>query len=106
MRVVAIWASLFLAQSSRFISNGLDIQDGLSASWIPVVINTGVKVKRGNLAEPSCEELRAMWRYSKRQSKASEITNKLPIYRDPFSYNTWETYPGRTLPSYNVRGTV
>lgn len=101
MRVVAIWASLFLAQSSRFITSGLDIQDGLSASWIPVVINTGVKAKRGNVAEPSCEELLAMWRFSKRQSKTSELTNKLPIYRDPFSYNIWETYSSQTSPSHN-----
>lgn len=45
-----------------------------------------------NSHEPSCEELRAMWRFSKRQSRASEITNEIPTYRDPFSYNVWEPY--------------
>lgn len=42
--------------------------------------------------EPSCEELRAMWRFSKRQSRASEITNEIPTYHDPFTYNIWDMY--------------
>ncbi|XP_066993292.2 uncharacterized protein [Anabrus simplex] len=42
--------------------------------------------------EPSCEELRAMWRFSKRQSRASEITNEISTYRDPFAYNVWEPH--------------
>lgn len=47
----------------------------------------------GSIAgEPSCEQLRAMWRYSKRQSRATEITNEIPTYRDPFVYNVWEPY--------------
>jgi hypothetical protein len=45
-----------------------------------------------NMHEPSCEELRAMWRFSKRQSRASEITNEIPTYHDPFTYNIWEPY--------------
>ncbi|KAK9497423.1 hypothetical protein O3M35_004133 [Rhynocoris fuscipes] len=45
--------------------------------------------------EPSCEELRAMWRYSKRQSRAAEITNEIPTYRDPFAFNVWEDYTAR-----------
>jgi hypothetical protein len=43
-----------------------------------------------NLHEPSCEELRAMWQFSKRQSRASEITNEIPTYHDPFTYNVWD----------------
>ncbi|XP_034940104.1 uncharacterized protein [Chelonus insularis] len=58
---------------------------------------------RRNKAEPTCEELRAMWRYSKRQSRAAEITNDLPMYRDPFSYNVWESYPVRSTVSSNYR---
>lgn len=45
-----------------------------------------------NSHEPSCEELRAMWIFSKRQSRASEMTNDFPTYRDPFAFNAWETY--------------
>ncbi len=36
--------------------------------------------------EPSCEQLRAMWRASKRQSRAAEMTNEIPKLRDPFVY--------------------
>lgn len=42
--------------------------------------------------EPTCDELRAMWRFSKRQSRAAEITNEIPTYRDPFAFNVWEDY--------------
>lgn len=45
-----------------------------------------------NLNEPSCEELRAMWQFSRRQSRASEITNEIPTYHDPFSMNVWDPY--------------
>uniref|UniRef100_A0A0R3P1F7 Uncharacterized protein n=1 Tax=Drosophila pseudoobscura pseudoobscura TaxID=46245 RepID=A0A0R3P1F7_DROPS len=40
--------------------------------------------------EPTCEQLRAMWIFSKRQSRAAEITNEIPTYRDPFTYNVWD----------------
>ncbi|XP_017769289.1 PREDICTED: uncharacterized protein LOC108557326 isoform X2 [Nicrophorus vespilloides] len=46
--------------------------------------------------EPTCEELKAMWRFSKRQSRAAEITNEIPTYRDPFAYNVWEPYYARS----------
>ncbi|XP_034240425.1 uncharacterized protein LOC117644869 isoform X1 [Thrips palmi] len=41
--------------------------------------------------EPSCDQLRAMWRFSKRQSRAAQITNEIPTYRDPFAYPIWES---------------
>lgn len=47
-------------------------------------------------SEPSCEELKAMWRFSKRQSRAAEVTNEIPTYRDPFSYNVWNPYYARS----------
>lgn len=46
-----------------------------------------------NVKEPTCEELRTMWRFSKRQSRAAEMTNAIPTYRDPFVYNEWDTMP-------------
>ncbi|XP_055679300.1 uncharacterized protein LOC129787605 isoform X2 [Lutzomyia longipalpis] len=46
--------------------------------------------RMGSAHEPTCEELRAMWRFSKRQSRAAEITNEIPTYRDPFAFNVWE----------------
>nr|XP_023011810.1 uncharacterized protein LOC111502074 [Leptinotarsa decemlineata] len=51
-----------------------------------------VTTKNGVAAEPTCEELKAMWRFSKRQSRAAEITNEIPMYRDPFMDNVWEPY--------------
>ncbi|KAI9556903.1 hypothetical protein GHT06_016697 [Daphnia sinensis] len=35
--------------------------------------------------EPSCEQLRQMWRQSKRHSRAAETTNEIPQYADPFA---------------------
>ncbi|KAL7726678.1 hypothetical protein ACLKA6_012759 [Drosophila palustris] len=55
--------------------------------------------------EPSCEELRAMWIFSKRQSRAAEITNEIPTYRDPFTYNVWEPlYPKLQNARINANG--
>ena len=50
--------------------------------------------------EPSCEQLREMWRQSKRHSRAAEATNEIPQYADPFAraaspYATqWAALPG------------
>ncbi|XP_055922512.1 uncharacterized protein LOC129953384 [Eupeodes corollae] len=54
--------------------------------------------------EPSCEELRAMWIFSKRQSRAAEMSNEIPTYRDPFAYNVWEPMynPGRGIGSRTI----
>lgn len=54
--------------------------------------------------EPSCEELRAMWIFSKRQSRAAEMSNEIPTYRDPFVYNVWDPiYPtGRGIGSRTI----
>ncbi|XP_055313787.1 uncharacterized protein LOC129575024 isoform X3 [Sitodiplosis mosellana] len=61
-----------------------------------------------NEHEPSCEELKAMWRFSRRQSRTSEMSNELPTYRDPFKHNIWDPYyptmrsvnRGRATPRY------
>nr|XP_022907763.1 uncharacterized protein LOC111419214 [Onthophagus taurus] len=62
--------------------------------------STGSKEANG---EPTCEELKAMWRFSKRQSRAAEITNEIPTYRDPFSYNVWEPYYARSRSGGGMR---
>ncbi|XP_012156203.1 uncharacterized protein LOC101454621 [Ceratitis capitata] len=46
--------------------------------------------------EPTCEQLRAMWIFSKRQSRAAEVTNEIPTYRDPFVYNVWDPFYSST----------
>ena len=35
--------------------------------------------------EPTCDQLRTMWRLSKRHSRAAENTNEIPQYVDPFA---------------------
>ncbi|KAH8360718.1 hypothetical protein KR200_000913, partial [Drosophila serrata] len=59
-----------------------------------------------NSQEPTCEQLRAMWIFSKRQSRAAEITNEIPTYRDPFTYNVWEPlyFNSRMLGSLRMGG--
>ncbi|KAH1023668.1 uncharacterized protein LOC109541154 [Dendroctonus ponderosae] len=54
--------------------------------------NSGEVAKIGIQPEPTCEELKAMWRFSKRQSRAAELTNELPMYPDPFAENVWQNY--------------
>ncbi|XP_066601183.1 uncharacterized protein [Prorops nasuta] len=95
MQVVAgVWATLILVHSSKLLVSCVDgwYIDPMSSQT--TMISAEVE-KRANIAEPTCEELRAMWRYSKRQSRAAETTNELPMYRDPFTYNVWEVYPDR-----------
>lgn len=61
----------------------------LSSEYVPGESNSGANSLQN---EPTCEELREMWRFSKRQSRAAEITNEIPTYRDPFAHNVWEEY--------------
>ncbi|KAJ2941063.1 hypothetical protein O0L34_g13192 [Tuta absoluta] len=42
--------------------------------------------------EPSCDQLKAMWRFSKRQARAPEIMNEVNSYRDPLMFNEWPVY--------------
>ena len=107
MHIVAVWVTIILAHSSRVLVVGDQAQyisplSSQRTTFSEIVYND----KRANMAEPSCEELRAMWRYSKRQSRAAETTNELPMYRDPFSYNVWETYPSRSQSSLGYRGNI
>ena len=104
MHVVAVWVTIVLAHSSRLLVVG-DQSQYISplSSQRTAFSEIDHSNKRANMAEPTCEELRAMWRYSKRQSRAAETTNELPMYRDPFSYNIWETYPSRSQ-SLGYRG--
>lgn len=44
------------------------------------------------LKEPSCNQLKIMWRFSMRQSRIAEITNRYPMYRDPFAHTQWDEF--------------
>lgn len=105
MQIVAVWITIILAHSSRVLVVGDQAHyiNPLS-SQRTALSEIGYSDKRAHMAEPTCEELRAMWRYSKRQSRAAEATNDLPMYRDPFSYNIWESYPSRSHSWHGYRG--
>lgn len=118
MHISEIWASLVLAHTSTLLLVGSQYvgpfpgqrltqqqqQQHQAAVAAAQAQEFGYSDKRAStMAEPTCEELRAMWRYSKRQSRAAESTNELPVYRDPFSYNVWEAYPSRS-PTTGYRG--
>ncbi|XP_044765729.1 uncharacterized protein LOC123321987 [Coccinella septempunctata] len=65
------------------------------ASYLPtreIQRGPGEVARHGIAPEPSCEELKAMWRLSKRQSRASELTNEVPTFEDPFTHNIWPPY--------------
>jgi len=57
--------------------------------------------------EPSCEELRAMWRYSKREARRATSTNQLPRTR-PYRYGRLRPFAavGSYGPRVPVYGTV
>lgn len=92
--ISCLWAQsskIAIAASEELYRQTFNDPLATSSTGTEIVI---VERKAGNnIAEPTCEELRAMWRYSKRQSRAAEKSNELPMYRDPFSYNIWETRP-------------
>ncbi|XP_043598195.1 uncharacterized protein LOC122574557 isoform X1 [Bombus pyrosoma] len=100
MRTVAVWTAFVLAYSSSPFVAGIRYIDPIS----PQSGNTGIAEKRVDLTEPTCEELRAMWRYTKRQSRAAKTTTGYSLYPDPFSYNVWKSYPERPKSLHTHRG--
>ncbi|XP_006619257.1 uncharacterized protein LOC102675054 isoform X1 [Apis dorsata] len=101
MRTVAVWTAFVLAYSSTPFVTGIRYIDPISAQSG----NTGdIAEKRVDLTEPTCEELRAMWRYTKRQSRAAKTTTGYSLYPDPFSYNVWKSYSEYSKPNLNYRG--
>ncbi|OAD54946.1 hypothetical protein WN48_05826, partial [Eufriesea mexicana] len=101
MRTVAVWTAFVLAYSSSPFVAGIRYIDSISAQSG----NTGdIAEKHVGLTEPTCDELRAMWRYTKRQSRAAKTSTGYPLYHDPFSYNDWKSYSERSKLSLNYRG--
>ena len=85
--------SLTLASSAPSPDNGGPASNSVGSA--PGSGEVALPMKDSNWLkgyEPSCDELRAMWRFSKRQSRASEITNEIPTFRgdpSPFALNLW-----------------
>ncbi|KZC05690.1 hypothetical protein WN55_04630 [Dufourea novaeangliae] len=102
MRTVAVWTAFVLAYSSSPLVAGIRYIDPISTQS---GTTTGdIAEKRVDLTEPTCEELRAMWRYTKRQSRAAKTTTGYSLYSDPFSYNMWNRNSERAKPPLNYRG--
>lgn len=101
MRTVAVWTAFVLAYSSSPFVTGIRYIDPIS----PQSGNTGdIAEKRVDLTEPTCEELRAMWRNTKRQSRAAKTTTGYSLYPDPFSFKVWKSYSERSKPPLNYLG--
>ncbi|XP_018362325.1 PREDICTED: uncharacterized protein LOC108760722 [Trachymyrmex cornetzi] len=81
MRSAAVCIAFVLTYTSGSFVAGLRYIDPQAGS------NGDIGNKRLDLTEPSCDELRAMWRYTKRQIRAAKSTNGYPMY--PFNSNLW-----------------
>lgn len=44
------------------------------------------------LDEPSCLELRLMWRTYQRQNQLAQSANNIPMAFDPFAFSAWDDY--------------
>lgn len=44
------------------------------------------------LDEPSCLELRLMWRTYQRQTQLAQSANNIPMAFNPFAFSAWEDY--------------
>ncbi|KAG7208729.1 hypothetical protein KM043_014925 [Ampulex compressa] len=101
MRAVTVWTALVLACSSRVLVSGIRYFDPIAPQTASI---REIAEKRVELTEPTCEELRAMWRYTKRQSRAAKTTSGYPVYPQPFTYNMWQAYPDHSKTSFAYRG--
>ncbi|KAH0956538.1 hypothetical protein HN011_002712 [Eciton burchellii] len=100
MRAAAVCIALVLTCTSESFIAATRYIDPQAAS------SGDIGDKRVDLTEPSCDELRAMWRYTKRQSRAAKTTNGYPMYPPPFYSNLWHgvAFPDRTKFSMGYRG--
>ncbi|XP_014606622.1 PREDICTED: uncharacterized protein LOC106788136 isoform X2 [Polistes canadensis] len=100
MHVTALWTAFILAQSSRLLVEGIRPRyvDSMSTQMTEVGDNP-----MDDIREPTCKELRTIWRYTKRQSRAIQVMNKLPFLQDFFAYDAWNNYPAPPQPSVDYR---
>ncbi|KAK2589195.1 hypothetical protein KPH14_002006 [Odynerus spinipes] len=95
MHMTAIWTAFILAQSSGLLV------EGIRSRHVDLLSTAQIAEVDGNPAdnrEPTCKELRVMWRYTKRQSRAIRVMNELPFIPDPYVYKAWKNYPAQPQP--------
>ncbi|XP_076241240.1 uncharacterized protein LOC143183559 [Calliopsis andreniformis] len=101
MRTVAVWTAFVLVYSSSPLVASIRYTDPIPGQSG----NTGDLIeKHADPNEPTCEELRAMWRYTKRQSRAAKSSRGYSIYSDRFPYDMWNPYSGRPKLTPNYQG--
>lgn len=92
MRSATVCIAFVLTCTSGSFVAGMRYIDPLPGS------NGDIGNKRVDLAsEPSCDELRAMWRYTKRQNRAAKTNSGYPTYS--YNPNIWPSaagFPDRT----------
>ncbi|XP_025156522.1 uncharacterized protein LOC105187121 isoform X2 [Harpegnathos saltator] len=101
MRTAAVCIAFVVTCTSGSFVAAIRYMDPMS----PQPGNNGdIGDKRMDLMEPSCDELRAMWRYTKRQSRAVAKSNAYPLYPDSRLLNIWPKHPDRTKAGTIYRG--
>lgn len=93
MHRAKIWTGLILARMSTLLLVSTDYLGPFSGqSYIQQQKLQNHQQARGddenikgtNDFVPSCTQLKALWRYSKRQGRAAEETNSVPVHRVHF----------------------
>ncbi|KAF7390916.1 hypothetical protein HZH66_009396 [Vespula vulgaris] len=100
MYMTALWIAFILAQSSRLLVEGIR-SHYVDSTQIAEINEMGDNPADNR--EPTCKELRTMWRYTKRQSRAIQVMNKLPFVQDFFAYNAWKNYQAPPQPPLDYR---
>lgn len=95
MRTVAVCIAFVVTCTSESFVAAIRYMDPMSPQ---PGSNGDIGDKRMDLIEPSCDELRAMWRYTKRQSRATRGNGYSTIYQEPGGFlKIWPPkYPDRT----------
>lgn len=73
------------AKEQRASSNKVKAQQSAGGEYVP----EAGPWSSTSATEPTCEQLREMWRQSKRHSRAAEATNEIPQYNDPFARSVY-----------------
>ncbi|KFM75568.1 hypothetical protein X975_10955, partial [Stegodyphus mimosarum] len=75
------------------------LQHSPIAVALPPVTRRQMEVLPSQEREPSCSELRSMWRHMRRMGRQMEFTNEIPKMQDPFTASAMRYGGGRRRPS-------
>ncbi|XP_055951570.1 uncharacterized protein LOC129987636 [Argiope bruennichi] len=75
------------------------LQHSPIAVALPPVARRQMEILPAQEREPSCSELRSMWRHMRRMGRQMEFTNEIPKLQDPFTASAMRYGTGRRRPS-------